>query len=82
MKSIKEIIADEKRNLDEEKAIGSLSDYGRGKEDGLFLATIAAEQIIDVPVVANKIMVYVCGCLQDGPPFERAAIEKILRGEK
>lgn len=36
----------------------------------------------EIPAKANAVMIYCLNCLQDGTPFERAEIEKILREAK
>jgi HEPN domain-containing protein len=39
------------------------------------------EVTINVAEKANAIMVYCFNCLQEGPPFSREAIERILRAK-
>lgn len=78
---IKEVIAQAVIEINKEGSYGELSDYGKGKADGLNLAVIAAGEIIDVDKKANDIMIYLFGCLQDGPPFCRESIASILRAK-
>jgi hypothetical protein len=79
---IREFVNKEIASLNDEAAIGPLSDYGKGKQDGLGVAKIVVETLPDVEKQANAVMIYCWNCMNGGAPLQKSEIIKILKETK